>query len=66
MKKQKADIRKYPDALTTLQARECLGCGKTKLFEMIDDGRLFSIKVGRIRLIPKTAIIEVLNKEKKK
>lgn len=66
MKKKKSDIKQYPDALTTLQARECLGCGKTKLFEMINDGRLLSIKVGRIRLIPKTAILEILNKEKKK
>lgn len=65
MKRVRADYIKYPDSMTTKQARECLGYGKTKLFEMIEDGRLFSVKVGRIRLIPKSEIIR-LTKEKKK
>ena len=61
MKKEKVDLSTYPDALTTAQARECLGIGKTKLFELMRYGLIFSKRVGRIKLIPKVEIERYLN-----
>ena len=64
MKKEKADLSTYPDALTTAQAEQCLGVGKTKFFELLKDNKIFSIKINRIRLIPKTEIERYLKGEK--
>lgn len=44
-----------PDAIPGV-----LGIGRTKVFELIRTGQLRSIKVGRARLVPATAIAEFL------
>ncbi len=34
------------------QAAEALGCGRTQVYSLISDGRLRSVKIGRLRRIP--------------
>ena len=58
--KIKVNLNDFPDALTTFQAREVLGIGKTKLFELLKYNKINSIKVGRVRLFPKKEIVNYL------
>ncbi|MCF8781254.1 excisionase family DNA-binding protein [Rhodococcus ruber] len=43
-------------------ARERLGIGRSKIFELIASGELRSVKIGRTRLIPESAIIELIDR----
>jgi excisionase family DNA binding protein len=42
------------------EAAEMLGCKKTKIYGMMKSGELRSVKVGGLRLIPETAIDQLL------
>ncbi len=42
--------------LTTDEAAEALGVGKTKLYELLGRGELPSLKIGRRRMVPMRAI----------
>jgi excisionase family DNA binding protein len=49
-----------PDRLMSIeQAARALGIGRTALYSEIGAGRIRSVKVGRRRLVPSSAIIEV-------
>lgn len=48
-----------PLAVTVQTARRLSGLGRTKLFQLIGDGRLESVTVGRRRLV-KYASLEAL------
>jgi excisionase family DNA binding protein len=43
-------------ALSVEEAAEALGLGRTKVFELVSGGQLRSIKVGRRRLVPVSAL----------
>lgn len=53
-------FRAYPDALTPEQLQEMLGIGRRKSYELLRDGTIFSVKLGRIYRIPKVAVIDYL------
>lgn len=46
--------------LTTTEAAAVLGIGRTSLYELIRSGKLETIKIGRRRLIPATAIPKLI------
>ena len=49
-----------PDRLMSIaQAARALGIGRTALYSEIGAGRIRSVKVGRRRLVPSSAITEV-------
>jgi len=49
-----------PDRLLSIeQAARALGIGRTALYSEIGAGRIRSVKVGRRRLVPSSAISEV-------
>jgi excisionase family DNA binding protein len=49
-----------PDRLMSIeQAARALGIGRTALYSEIGAGRIRSVKVGRRRLVPSSAISEV-------
>jgi excisionase family DNA binding protein len=49
-----------PDRLLSIeQAAQALGVGRTALYSEIGAGRIRSVKVGRRRLVPSSAIREV-------
>jgi excisionase family DNA binding protein len=49
-----------PDRLLSMQqAAKALGIGRTALYSEIGAGRIRSVKVGRRRLVPSSAITEV-------
>ncbi len=47
-------------AYSPQQAAEALGIGRTLIYQLIDSGSLRSLKIGRRRLIPRDAIVELL------
>jgi excisionase family DNA binding protein len=53
-----------PDRLLSIaQAARALGIGRTALYSEIGAGRIRSVKVGRRRLIPSSAINEVASRQ---
>ena len=53
-------IERKPDRLLSIeQAARALGIGRTALYSEIGAGRIRSVKVGRRRLVPSSAISEV-------
>ncbi|MCB8910206.1 helix-turn-helix domain-containing protein [Rhodococcus rhodochrous] len=39
-----------------------LGIGRSKLYELMDAGEIRSVKIGRNRLIPESAIVEFIER----
>ena len=57
---ERRPIEREPDRLLSMeQAARALGIGRTALYSEIGAGRIRSIKVGRRRLVPSSAISEV-------
>jgi excisionase family DNA binding protein len=61
---ERRPIEREPDRLLSIeQAADALGIGRTALYLEIGAGRIRSIKVGRRRLIPSSAISEVASRQ---
>ncbi len=57
---QRRPDEREPDRLLSIeQAARALGIGRTALYSEIGAGRIRSVKVGRRRLVPSSAISEV-------
>jgi excisionase family DNA binding protein len=52
--------QKMPRLLAIKQAIYELGISRTALYELIEDGRLKTVKIGRRRLVPVEAIEELI------
>ena len=52
--------RTMPRLLAIKQAIYELGISRTALYELIEDGRLKTVKIGRRRLVPIEAIEELI------
>lgn len=52
--------RPMPRLLAIKQAIYELGISRTALYELIEDGRLKTVKIGRRRLVPIEAIEELI------
>lgn len=53
----------HPLAVSPDTAAELLGIGRTKLYELLDAGRIASLKVDRRRIIPMKALEAFLGGE---
>ena len=51
-------FKDLPDMLTVPQAAQQLRIGKNHAYELIRQGKLMAISVGRKLIVPKTALIE--------
>ncbi len=47
----------YPDVLTVKDLQSALHIGKTSAYELLENKRIPSFKIGRVYKIPKTALI---------
>lgn len=45
-----------PTLLTVAETAELLRCGQTTVYQLIKDGRLASVKIGRRRLVRASAV----------
>jgi excisionase family DNA binding protein len=49
-----------PDVLTPTEARSFLRKGRNKIYEMLEDGTIRSVRTGQRYLIPKAALRDYL------
>ena len=52
------------DILTTEQLEKVLGVSRPTVFDLAKDGKIRSLKVGRRRMFPKTAVREFIESAK--
>ena len=57
-------FKNEPDILRVSDITRLLHCSKNTIYELVKDGRLPSIRLGRSILIPKTALVEMMVNEK--
>ena len=57
-------FKKEPDVMQVKDVVRLLHCSKNTIYELVKDGRLPSIRLGRSILIPKTALVEMMVNEK--
>ena len=53
-------LENYPDVLTPDDVIKILNIGRNKVYEMLNNGTLRSIRIGRKHRIPKKILIEYL------
>ena len=53
-------LEKYPDVLTPDHVIEILNIGRNKVYEMLNNGTIKSIRIGRKHRIPKKILIDYL------
>ncbi len=50
-----------PLLLRPEEAADCLGIGRTKVYELIRSGRLRSVRISTLRRVPATALTEFVS-----
>ena len=60
----RAMFRHYPDALTPRQVQEMLGIGQRTAYNLLRQGKIQSVRMGRLYRVPKAAVIDDLYSEK--
>ena len=60
-----AMFRRYPEALTPRQVREMLGIGQRMTYGLLREGKIQSVRMGRLYRVPKVAVIDYLCREEK-
>lgn len=58
-------FRHYPDALTPRQVQEMLGIGQRMAYDLLREGKIQSVRMGRLYRVPKSAVIDYLYSEEK-
>ena len=61
----RAMFRHYPDALTPRQVQEMFGIGQRMAYHLLRDGKIQSVRMGRLYRVPKSAVIDYLYSEEK-
>lgn len=59
----RAMFHRYPDALTPRQVQEMLGVGQRMTYGLLRDGKIQSVRMGRLYRVPKVAVIDYLCSE---
>lgn len=54
-------FEKYPDVITIQQLMQMLHIGKNKAYELIHNGTIQTVKIGKKYIIPKVAVIQFLS-----
>ena len=52
----------YPDVVTIQQVMEMLNIGKNKAYELIQNGTIQTVRIGKKYIIPKVAVIQFLSR----
>ena len=55
----------YPDDITPRQVQEMLGIGQRMAYDLLWEGKIQSVRMGRLYRVPKSAVIDYLYSEEK-
>lgn len=55
------NFTEYPDIMSVAQVREILQIGKNKIYELLHNNEIKSIRIGCDHKIPKQSVIDYLN-----
>lgn len=58
-----ASVKQVERLYTVDQAARIMGCGRGKVYAMIRDDELRSVKIGKLRRIPASAIQDLIDDE---
>lgn len=50
----------YPDVLTPQQVQEMLGVGQRMAYQLLREGKIQNVRMGKLYRIPKAAVIDYL------
>ena len=50
----------YPDVLTPQQVQEMLGVGQRMAYQLLREGKIQNVRMGRLYRVPKAAVIDYL------
>lgn len=53
-------FRDYPDVLTPQQVQEMLGVGQRMAYQLLREGKIQNVRMGKLYRIPKAAVIDYL------
>ena len=57
-------FRNEPDVLTVPEAAKLLGIGKNQAYELVKNGRLGAIKLGKKIIVPKLSLVDFCRNER--
>ena len=57
-------FRNEPDVLTVPEAAKLLRIGKNQVYELVKNGRLGAIKLGKKIIVPKPSLVDFCRNEK--
>ncbi len=53
-------FRDYPDVLTPQQVQEMLGVGQRLAYQLLREGKIQNVRMGKLYRVPKAAVIDYL------
>ena len=51
----------FEEFMTVKEARQTIRVGETKIYELLNEGKIVAIKIGRKTLIPKASLQSFMN-----
>lgn len=57
-------FRDYPDVLTPQQVQEMLGVGQRMAYQLLREGKIQNVRMGKLYRVPKAAVIDYLYSRK--
>ena len=59
--KHSRNLDSYPDILLPEEAARILQIGRNTIYRLLKEGKLKSVRVGKLYRIPKSAMVEFIN-----
>lgn len=53
-------FQEYPDVLTPQQVQEMLGVGQRMAYQLLREGKIQNVRMGKLYRVPKAAVIDYL------
>ena len=65
-KTQYGPFETLPDILSVAQVRQALSIGRVGVYKLLNSGKIYSFKVGNVYKIPKSSLIEFVDRGSEK
>ena len=55
-------FKKYPDVVSVIDLQKMLNIGKNTAYKLVKNGKIQSIRIGKVHKIPKLNVIKYMKK----